>query len=169
MDRKQRLAEATKQKDQLEMTPMIDVTFLLLIFFICTIKFKTLEGKLAAFLPKDVGVNKTQAEPKEKIDILVTVVVEGTKLNAKGTGPYEGTGRYTYSDDRRVQYTVGPKVFTNVADLRMRLDQLYAATPERPVTIDPRKGIFYEDVVAVLDAAIQAKFVEISFAASYEK
>ena len=36
---------------------MIDVVFLLLIFFICTMKFKVLEGKLATVLPKDVGVN----------------------------------------------------------------------------------------------------------------
>ncbi|MDF1837417.1 MAG: biopolymer transporter ExbD, partial [Planctomycetota bacterium] len=40
----------------MDMTPMIDVTFLLLIFFMCTLKFKVLEGKLTAYLPKDVGV-----------------------------------------------------------------------------------------------------------------
>ena len=42
---------------EIDMTPMIDVTFQLIIFFICTIKFKTLEGKLETQLPKDVGVN----------------------------------------------------------------------------------------------------------------
>jgi len=58
-----RLEEIQKEKHELEMTPMIDVTFLLLIFFMCTLKFKTLEGKLAAYLPKDVGVNQADAEP----------------------------------------------------------------------------------------------------------
>ena len=56
------MSRRTKAKDRIEeleidLTPMIDVTFQLLIFFICTLKFKTLEGKLETELPKDVGVN----------------------------------------------------------------------------------------------------------------
>ena len=70
---------ATEEHD-MEMTPMIDVVFLLLIFFLCTLKFKTLEGKLSAFLPKDVGVNTTEAEPIEKVEILLEVVHEGKQL-----------------------------------------------------------------------------------------
>ncbi|MEL6716433.1 MAG: biopolymer transporter ExbD, partial [Planctomycetota bacterium] len=46
------LAKIADEKHELEMTPMIDVTFLLLIFFMCTLKFKVLEGKLGAYLPK---------------------------------------------------------------------------------------------------------------------
>ena len=60
----------SKKKDlgrdecEMEMTPMIDVVFLLLIFFMCTLRFKTLEGKLAAYLPRDAGVNPWQVEPQ---------------------------------------------------------------------------------------------------------
>ena len=43
-----------------DLTPMIDVTFLLLIFFLCSIQFKVLEGKLSTYLPKDVGGAPTQ-------------------------------------------------------------------------------------------------------------
>ncbi|MHC4597462.1 MAG: ExbD/TolR family protein [Planctomycetota bacterium] len=46
------------------MTPMIDVCFQLLIFFMVTSKFKTLEGKLAAYLPKDRGMINTRVEEK---------------------------------------------------------------------------------------------------------
>ena len=42
-----------------DMTPMIYVVFQLMIFFMSTIKFKTMEGKLSAYLPKDVGVDPT--------------------------------------------------------------------------------------------------------------
>ena len=42
------LQELNEDKCEMEMTPMIDVTFLLLIFFLCTLKFKLLEGKLQA-------------------------------------------------------------------------------------------------------------------------
>ena len=55
------LDEIMGEKCELEMTPMIDVTFLLLIFFMCTLKFKVLEGKLGPYLPKDVGVNPQDA------------------------------------------------------------------------------------------------------------
>lgn len=37
------------------MTPMIDVVFQLLIFFLCTLQFPELEGKLVNFLPKHIG------------------------------------------------------------------------------------------------------------------
>ncbi|QDU66663.1 ExbD/TolR family protein [Engelhardtia mirabilis] len=167
--RKRKMEEATATKAEMEMTPMIDVTFLLLIFFMCTIKFKTLEGKLAAYLPKDVGVNTSKAEPIEKIEIKLTVTNEGSKLNAKGTGPYEGEGRYKYGADRELSYSVGPVRFSTVAEVKDRLIVLYNPTDPRPVTIDPRKGVVYSDVVKVLDAAIQAKFREITFAGSYEK
>ena len=167
--RKRKMEEATSNKAEMQMTPMIDVTFLLLIFFMCTIKFKTLEGKLAAYLPKDVGVNTTKAEPIEKIEIKLTVLNEGTKLNAKGTGPFEGEGRHTWGADREISYSVGPRRFSSVREVKDRLVVLYDPADPRPVTIDPRKGVVYADVVKVLDAAIQAKFREITFAGSYEK
>ena len=42
-----------------DMTPMIDVVFQLLIFFLVSMKFKTLDMKIDAFLPKDKGLAKT--------------------------------------------------------------------------------------------------------------
>ncbi|MEW6027017.1 MAG: biopolymer transporter ExbD [Planctomycetota bacterium] len=45
---------------ELQMTPMIDVIFQLMIFFMCSIHFKSLEGKLYSYLPKDKGMSNTQ-------------------------------------------------------------------------------------------------------------
>ena len=39
-----------------DMTPMIDVVFQLLIFFMLTMQFKEIEGKLLSQLPKDKGL-----------------------------------------------------------------------------------------------------------------
>ena len=52
------MRKTTKEQEEvkLSITPLIDVTFLLLIFFMCAMKFKTLERKVAAFLPKDKGL-----------------------------------------------------------------------------------------------------------------
>jgi biopolymer transport protein ExbD len=171
--RKRKMAEATSDDADMEMTPMIDVTFLLLIFFMCTIKFKTLEGKLSAYLPKDVGVNTSPATPIEKVEIKMQVMNEGTRYKAVRSGtptePWDGEGRFVYGPDRAINFSIGPRSFSDIDGVRVRLKEVFAATPERPVTIDPRKGVVYADVVKVLDAAIQAGFEEISFAGSYEK
>ena len=44
---------------ELQMAPMIDVIFQLIIFFMCSIHFKSLEGKLYSYLPKDKGMSAT--------------------------------------------------------------------------------------------------------------
>ena len=49
-----------------DMNPMIDVVFQLLIFFLVTMKFKTLDMKIDAFLPKDRGLAKTITKIDEK-------------------------------------------------------------------------------------------------------
>jgi len=38
-----RRSRRPRDEDRLDMTSMIDVTFLLLVFFMCTLQFKTLE------------------------------------------------------------------------------------------------------------------------------
>ena len=87
------LKDLAEEECELEMTSMIDVTFLLLIFFMCTLKFKTLEGKLAAYLPKDVGVNTSEAEEIEKVEVLIKVANEGNKLDARGEALSDGLNR----------------------------------------------------------------------------
>ena len=183
------LKRISEESCELEMTPMIDVTFLLLIFFICTIKFKTLEGKLSAFLPKDVGVNTSDAEPKEKTEILIKVLVEGTRLDpkdsaAKGNNldpnvvaPWSGDlkDRYIYGSDRVLQYQLGARNTSDLDELEERLIKKYKEVDatmtgdEVPAaTIDPRKNTVYADVVQVLDRAINAEYTDITFVGSYE-
>ena len=60
-----------QEEVKLNITPLIDVTFLLLIFFMVTLKFKKLEQKVAAYLPKDRGLAKTKIKLEEKPKITV--------------------------------------------------------------------------------------------------
>ena len=94
------------------MTPMIDVTFLLLIFFMCTLKFKILEGKLGAYLPKDVGVQTTEARPSRRWTSASTSCAPGNKV------------RYDYKSKANVPYT---EAHARPTPLRLRRD------PPRPV------------------------------------
>ena len=159
------LNRADEDEPKMNMTPMIDVTFQLLIFFMCTIKFKTLEGKLAAYLPKDVGVNTTEAEPKEKVDIILKVIKEGTKMHPRKDIPWDQSkgGAFRYGPDREMLYQVGPKRYKDLGDVKARLKDLFKADPERGATIDSMPGTVYDDVVKVLDEAIAAGYTDITF------
>jgi len=163
------LRELAEEECELTMTPMIDVTFLLLIFFMCTIRFKTLEGKLSANLPKDVGPRPTVHVAVEKVDIKLTVIREGSRMHpARPSEPWSGKGPFRYGDDRVIQYTIGPFETRDLDVMSDRIQWLHRADEERGATIDARKGIVYSDVVEVLDAAIDAGFGEITFVGSYE-
>ncbi|MCP4093936.1 MAG: hypothetical protein GY747_10855 [Planctomycetes bacterium] len=163
-----------------DMTPMIDVTFLLLIFFIVTLKFKVLEGRLDAALPKDRGTSTSEAEEIEKIDIMLFVADPGElkdDLNPKTGKP---TGLQSY-EGRRIRIEIGAKKWyyepfdpeRNTEDplpdlARFLEDDAYDKT-ETPVSIDARKGIVYGDVVVVLDVIVRAKFEKVSFAGTFEQ
>ena len=171
----EQLKRIATEENKLEMTPMIDVTFLLLIFFMCTLKFKTLEGKLAAYLPKDVGVNSSDDPPIEKVEVTLRVIKEGTKLEPRANNEeerklWDGTPgtRYVYDTDRLVEYSIGPRKTFDLDELQRVLTDLHKADEERPATIDARKGTVYDDVVHVLDAAMNADFKEVTFVGAYE-
>ena len=168
MSQLKRIAE---EEFSMEMTPLIDVTFLLLIFFLLTIKFKILEGKLAAYLPKDVGVNTSPAEPKEKVEIRIDVKKEGTKLSPYLDGPYipGKHERFEFQEGTRVlEYSIGPKTFKDLDKVQERLKELFKADKERPATIDCREGSVYGDMVPILDAAIEVGYRDITFVGEYK-
>ena len=167
------LAKINETECKLNLTPMIDVTFLLMIFFLLTLRFKTLEGKLSAYLPKDVGVNVEQAEPIEKVEIRLTVVSPGTKVDPNDASkPYGGEGRFEYVD-RKIRYHIGPRTTEDIAVVEERLASLFqaakAAGQKRPATIDARPGTTYGDIIPVLDAAVAVGFDEITFVGEYKK
>ena len=162
---------AQRDDHELEMTPMIDVTFLLLIFFMCTLKFKDLEGLLAAHLPHDVGPNPSQAEePPEPVEVRVVVVEAGTKLKPDGRAYGEaGTGRFIYGEDRVVEYRVGPWRTTDLEALEARVQaQREAREPlqDEPVraVVNPDADTVHEDVMAVLDRLTGAGFRDVTLA-----
>ncbi len=156
-----------------EMTPMIDVVFLLLIFFIVTLKFKTLEGRLDAALPKDRGTATQQTDEIEKVDIVIRVARKGELVPdpATKTTSYP-QGRLKHYVNRVVRYEVGSNSFTDLRKLSKYLDGFSKTQKQRdetPVSLDPRKGSVYGDVVKVLDVVISKGFTKIAFAGSQEE
>jgi biopolymer transport protein ExbD len=129
---------------EMDMTPMIDVTFQLIIFFICTIKYKTLEGKLETQLPKDVGVNPSDAESLvEKAEIHINL----DKSQPDG-----------------FQVALNGQVVPNLETLTAKVRQLRLQLPEMKATLYPNRGTTYEHVVKVVDACLKAEMYDITFA-----
>ena len=117
------------------LTPMIDVVFLLLCFFVTSQIFAQWETEIDVALPTAATGDMPQRLPGEVIINVLTdgaAVVNGQRL-----------------DD---------------AQLRGLLDRLVELFPGQPVLLRADKATAYEHVVRVLDTCRQADIWNISFA-----
>ena len=135
--------EKPKPKMQPPLTPMIDVTFQLLLFFILTFTFKASEGLIPGTLPQgDIGGG---APPiNQPIHIMVKFAAGDPK-----TPVYEvkGMNRRINEPGRLYEYLAGEK---NDA--------------ERAVVIQPWPTVRWEHVVNAFNQAVRAKYTKIGFA-----
>lgn len=136
-----------------DLTPMIDVTFLLLIFFMLTIEFSTLDHKLESRLPKGEGVNPSDSPRIERARVVIEVVAEGTRLAPVGDGPWSGSGPHRFGPDRVLRYTCGPHARGRLDEVRAYLAAELARDPQVELVVDARDGTIYEDALAVIDLA----------------
>lgn len=65
--------EMADEEANVDLTPMIDVVFLLIIFFMC-LKFKSYENKLNSELPEDQGLSRSQPQVIEQLRIDIGLV-----------------------------------------------------------------------------------------------
>ena len=144
------------------LTSMIDVTFLLLVFFLLTLKFRTFDGKLSAYLPKDQGGESHDVERMLDVEIVIRVVEPGRKVQPGTLREWGGEGRFEY-DGRIVSYAAGAHPTTEPAVLAEQLERLRAGDPERKLKISARPGALVADAVLAVDVGIAAGFTEITF------
>ena len=58
---------------ELNMTPMIDIVFQLIIFFLLSLKFKTIDRRIESMLPKDRGLAPTPTFPPDFLKVKIKV------------------------------------------------------------------------------------------------
>ena len=126
--------------------PMIDVTFLLLIFFLVTTTFERAEGILAAHMPQDSGASAV-ALP------LSPIVVH---LTQTGIGPDDFVIRIAHFDNR-------PENFTELTETLRRLQQEPGFDAETPVVIIGEDEVRWDHVVNCWNAALRAGCTKIAF------
>jgi hypothetical protein len=164
-----------------DMTPMVDVVFLLIVFFLC-IDFKMLEAKLPAFLPRDHGSAPTHLEPEEQLVVRVHVTSPGTRVPAaatdeRGVDPMTGRPARFRLAGHRVAWEVGPKRFEDLAAATTELARIAtdpqnrvvdrATGEQRPLAciVDGLRGTCYDDVARAADACRASGFTTIEFGA----
>ncbi len=174
---KERLQEAVEEEAKMDMTPMIDCVFLLIIFFLC-IDFKILEAKLPAYLPKDVGTHTTDVEPQEKLNLKIVCTKWGQEIARRKLLQSEIDAGMTASYrlvDHTIHWQVGPKIYREKDKLLKELKRI-AKDPNKKqrdpktgemktmgVVIEPGPRTTYGDVALTLDAVNAAGFDDISF------
>lgn len=154
---------------------MIDVTFLLLIFFMCSMQFKTVEQKLSADLPKNEGQNPIPKKVEQPTEIRVKVYWANSQgqviYNNKRAFPADWPGVI-------VPLSIAdPHIAMKVNKFQIRatsvggpdLNQLARKLQEAgareamPVVIDSRASVPFRFVIGVLDACARAKVKDVKF------
>ena len=153
---------------RLDMTPMIDVVFLMIVFFVC-IDFRVLEAKLAAWLPRDVSTGREP--PQESLTVRVYVVAPGTPEWSHRNG---ATARYEFTG-RRVAWQIGSQSgfdqqqalaeLTRIArDPQLRVpDVRKLGRRQLPVIVEGWRDSRYDDVVRTRDLCRAAGFDSVQF------
>lgn len=130
------------------MTPMIDVVFLLLIFFVCTASFQKPEQALASDLVLS-GAGSIDAEVEAEPE-LEEVVVRGT-TSAGAT-----------------RWAVNEASMASASALASTLAALAQIDPTLPVIVDPDGPTPLGEVISAYDTARRSGFRTVRFAASDE-
>lgn len=139
----------------LNLTAMIDVTFLLVIYFVVTSSFSPGEGILTAKLPQGTGTAVLPKLPTKPLSIIVS-----------DTGP---TGYRLSIEDFVTENP--PRDFRELYELLVRLqyDKAQGRTlgthkPDDPVIIKPSGQVRWQHVVNAFNAAVRARYENIAFA-----
>jgi biopolymer transport protein ExbD len=125
---------------------MIDVTFLLLIFFLVTTTFKRAEGIFVAELPKDTGA------PSAALPISPIIV--------RITQPDPAGEEYQI---RIENFTRAPQSFGDLARFLRDIQGNPGFDRETPVVILPAPDVRWDHVVNCWNAAVRAKCQNITF------
>ena len=136
---------------EVKMTPMIDVVFLLLIFFVWTSSFELpeydLPGAIAETPAGGSAENTDSPPPVEAFDEIIV------KLNLRDGLP---------------SIQMGGQPLQSIDELRQRIKQVIDLGVQPPVIVDPEAEITMEFAIAVYDAAREAGADRVLYATDAE-
>jgi biopolymer transport protein ExbD len=132
-----KLQHTRKEAPEINLTPLIDVVFLLLIFFMVSTTFER-EAELSIELPE--ATSKAEEKKDERIEIAI-----------------DASGRF-YVNGRQL-------INTRLQTLKLAMRKAADGKTEAPVVISADAKTPHQSVVMVMDAARQLGLVRLTFAA----
>ncbi len=126
------------------LAPMIDVTFLLLIFFLVTTTFERAEGILASDMPRESAV---------------ALPISPVVIRLQQTGP--GTDDFAMRLDH---FENVPSDFAELVDLLRRIQDEPGFDTETPIVIVADNTVRWDHVVGCWNAALRADCARVMFA-----
>lgn len=136
---------------QLNLTSMIDIIFLLLIYFVVTATFAIDEGVITATLPGGPPPPDDVPDPKEPLEIILTSFDQaGVRIGvgADAPGSFAELGQLLQT----MQFNEGNSAGVYKDD--------------HPVVIKPDGTVRWQHVVNAFNQAVRAKYKNVSFAAT---
>ena len=139
---------------QPNLSSMIDVIFLLLIYFVVTANFTPDEGVLTTKLPQGTGQPSQELTlPERPLNIILTPVgLTDCRISIEG-------------------YPQAPAGFADLSALLIELQYDPEAgrrsgmfKPDSPVVIKPQADVRWQHVVNAFNAAVRARYSNINFA-----
>jgi biopolymer transport protein ExbD len=137
---------------ELQLTPMIDCVFLLMIYFLWSSSFAVAEMSLASKLsPPTSGssAGSSNEPPPAEADFPSVVV----RVLWNGTAPI---------------WTLNDTPLGSLAELRQQLAAIARIKPDAPIILDPASDVPLGDVIDVFDLSRVVGFQKVQFAASAE-
>ena len=151
-------------------TSFIDCVFLLLIFFLLTAKFKTMERKLDADLPKNEGQNPIPKKVEQPNEIRVKICWKNSQGQIISSPKYGDPNDVVHGASlsvagAHISILANKMPCSDLNDLARKLADLGARNPGMPVVIDARQKIPFKWVLGTLDACARAKVTNVKFQA----
>ena len=137
-----RFSQYREEEVAISLTPLIDIVFLLLIFFMVSTSFSK-ESQLSIRLP---GSNLPLEVPLEKEIIMISISEQGQYLLKRGNEP--SVKRFSRSD---------------VVELSERLQLLASGGSDPVVIIRADRMASHQSVITALDAAQRAGLLKLTF------
>jgi biopolymer transport protein ExbD len=139
---RRRRRNSPEPAERQDLTSMIDVVFLLLVFFVCTMSFRVIEGKIDTELPKNSGPNSGPT-----LDLLEPLAIHIALESKRSSGFTVHIGGQVRDIDRLAGVVAGA----------------VAQVPEIRVHLSTGVGVTYGHVVAVIDEVLLGGITQIHF------
>ena len=135
----------------INVTALVDIIFCLCLFFMCSLKFKELDGKMDSWLPRDKGGNGPALNiPQDEIRVLVSFDIPTKRLDRMfGRRPVPNTE----DGNKQLQSLI-----------RTEYDNQRKLGKDIPVIIDSGPAVPWQEIIRIMNMCRAENIEKIEFA-----